>query len=258
MPHNYRENQRIALLYAQRIDRPRRDAVDYGVPPVPHMPRQPPAARNSAPTAWVAPAVPRLRLPDLYPDAPSKSPHHPYAMLFLDNLSSGACHPPPPPSHCPECKADAFLERAREKFPNAPAIVPDTDFKGPKVGAPVYVDFREEGSARDGILVTDILSFTANMIQPHYLLVRQPTGAIKVTLHIKGSEEMDNYEEVDDIIYANCAHRLITRFHLAWWLALAFRRLAQDKFRHTGNGLRLSGLYSADGIKWTAIAHFGR
>ncbi|KAJ7769831.1 hypothetical protein B0H16DRAFT_1452221 [Mycena metata] len=29
-----------------------------------------------------------------------------------------------------------------------------------------------------------------------------------------------------------------------------------DKFRHTGNGLRLSGLYSADGIKWIAIAHF--
>ncbi|KAJ7043775.1 hypothetical protein C8F04DRAFT_1229249 [Mycena alexandri] len=251
MPDNYRENQKIALEYAQRIDRPRRDAVDYGVPPAPHMPRHAHAAHISVPAAWVAPAVPRLRLPDLSPDAPSKSRNHPYAMLFLDNLGSGACHPPPPPSHCPECKADAFLESARQKVPNALTIVPDTAFKGPKVGAPVYVDFREPGNSYSGVLLVDILSFTAEMVQPHYLLVRQPAGAIKVTLRIEG------YEEVDDIIYANCAHRMITRFNLAWWLALAFRRLAQDKFRHTGNGLRLRGLYSADGIKWTAMACFG-
>ncbi|KAJ7184855.1 hypothetical protein C8R46DRAFT_1300387 [Mycena filopes] len=245
---DYRENQRIALLYAQNMDRPRRDAVDYGVPPVPHMPR--PTQTNRPPNPRATPL--RIALPDLSPDAPSKSPKHPYAMLFLDNLRSGATSVDPPlPAQCPECIADRFVERTRKQVPHAPRIEPDTEFKGPALGAPVYVNFCQPANATSGILVVDILGFNANMIQPEYLLVRHGMGPIKVTLRIEG------YDTVDDILYANCAHRSITRFNLAWWLAIALARFAKDKYQLSAEGLRLRGVYSPDGVTWTALARYG-
>ncbi|KAJ7148333.1 hypothetical protein C8R46DRAFT_1231343 [Mycena filopes] len=254
---DYRENQRIALF----------DAVNYGVPPARHThtprPTQPHRTHAHAPIPRTTGL--RVALPALFPDAPSKSPKHPYARLFLDNVRSGATtFDPPPPAQCPECIADDLLVRTRKQalgLPHAHSrIEPDrnTEFNlGPPAMAmgagPVQVTFCQPGNATSGILVDDILGFNANMIRPGDLPVHHGMGGpIKVTLHIEGP-----YETVDDILYANCAHRSITRFNLAWWLALAVKHLAHDKFRLGTDGLRLRGLHSSDGVTWTAIARYG-
>jgi len=148
---------------------------------------------------------------------------------------------------------DAYIEDIRLRYcPHSHPVVPDFEFKGPKPGHPVYVDFHYEGSGNGrGVLVSDILSFNANMIQPHYKLVRQPPGHIKLTLRI------DKVGEVEDILYANCAHRHITRFNLAWLLAFSFKRLAIQKFRLPVENLDLMFLYSADGSSnWIALARY--
>ncbi|KAJ7921150.1 hypothetical protein B0H13DRAFT_1866975 [Mycena leptocephala] len=257
MPDNYRENQAKALQYAAYLERteqrPRRNAVDYGVPQIHYdIPQTVYDPVRNVPPIFVTHAMRRRLppLPDLSEDAPSKWSNHPYAIMQLADFGSGHYSPAPPPSHCAECKMDAFIDARRKELPYASPLVPDTHFRGPKPGAPVFVDLHYEGSTDIGVYVSDIISFTATMTQANYMLVRQPLGPIKFTLMIEG------VGEIEDILYANCAHRPITRFNLAWVLAYSFRRLAEKTFRRDSRDLALRCLYSADGSKWTAVARF--
>lgn len=59
-----------------------------------------------------------------------------------------------------------------------------------------------------------------------------------------------------DILFANCIHRAITRFNLAWWLATHFRILVERGLQERIDDLQLLSLYSPDGIQWTATARF--
>jgi hypothetical protein len=70
-------------------------------------------------------------------------------------------------------------------LPYASPLVPDTHFRGPKPGAPVFVDLYYEGSTDMGVYVSDIISFTATIRQASYMLVRQPLGPIKFTLLVR-------------------------------------------------------------------------
>ncbi|KAJ6566678.1 hypothetical protein B0H19DRAFT_1374147 [Mycena capillaripes] len=240
MPHDYRKNQARALEYARILER--RGAVDYGVP----QPNMPPIFVTPSMCRGLAP------LPTLSDDAPSRWHRHPYAIMHLENYGTGNCPRPPHPSQCAECKMDTFIEAARQEYPNAVVVVPDIEFKGPKPGAPVFVNFHYEGDRNPGVLVTDVLAFNARMVQPHYMLVRQPLGPIKVTLRIEGSAG----GEVEDLLFANCMHRAITRFNLAWVLAFSFRVLAEKTFRLSVKDLALMCLYSRDGSEWIAVARY--
>ncbi|KAF7348747.1 hypothetical protein MVEN_01393800 [Mycena venus] len=192
-------------------------------------------------------------LPTLPSNAPSKSRDHPYATLRLEDIGSGNYRPAPPRSECAECKMDEYIQSLRRQFPQAPHV-PDAVHPNAKL-SPVIVciDFRYEGSdptSPHGVLVSDILSFRANMEQPHYMLVRQLSGPIKLKLKIEG------VGEVEDILYANCKHRGITRFNLAWVLAFSFKTLAQKTFGLGIDRLELTWLMFYEDTQWSAHARY--
>jgi hypothetical protein len=138
-----------------------------------------------------------------------------------------------------------------------------------KSGSLVIVDFNYVNSRAAGLYVTDILSFQANMVQPEYVLVRQGfTGPIKIKLFVRIIQflilpssfnplpQIEHVGEVEDILYANCAHRGITRLNLAWSLAFSFQRLVEKTFHRSAKDLVLLSLYSPDGVEWAASARY--
>ncbi|KAJ6451314.1 hypothetical protein C8R45DRAFT_91767 [Mycena sanguinolenta] len=199
----------------------RRGAIDMGSP------------QNWAPVRQfiqpvvVPPAVLRglPPLPALSPRAPSLWEDHPYTLLRLANLGSGNYQPPPLPSGCAECQMNEFVaseytKLTNEPFPVVPDSLPASKYIGPRRGE-MHVQFVSNSSTRPGVPVKDILRFTDDLKDPHYKLVQHKGGPIKLTLLIEGCEP------VEDILYANCCHREITRLQLAWALAFSFHRLAK-------------------------------
>ncbi|KAJ7339874.1 hypothetical protein DFH08DRAFT_938718 [Mycena albidolilacea] len=246
--------------------RPRRAALDYGLPQkwdtpkyVPPV-RFPPSPNGNArymPQRKTQPLhiTPVMRelpaLPTLSRDAPSLWSQHPYALLMLNQLGSGNCPSPPPPANCAECRLDAYTEAIRQRYSNSPSLTPEDKRSMSKSGSLVIVDFNYVNSRAAGLYVTDILSFKADVVQPEYVLVRQGfTGPIKIKLFI------EHVGEVEDILYANCAHRGITRLNLAWSLAFSFQRLVEKTFRRSAKDLVLLSLYSPDGVEWAASARY--
>lgn len=202
-------------------------------------------------------------------DAPSLWSQHPYALLMLNQLGSGNCPSPPPPANCAECRLDAYIEAIRQRYSNSPALAPEDKRRMSKSGSLVIVDFNYVNSRAAGLYVTDILSFQANMVQPEYVLVRQGfTGPIKIKLFVRIIQflilpssfnplpQIEHVGEVEDILYANCAHRGITRLNLAWSLAFSFQRLVEKTFRRSAKDLVLLSLYSPDGVEWAASARY--
>ncbi|KAF7367902.1 hypothetical protein MSAN_00855000 [Mycena sanguinolenta] len=252
-----------------RRDR-RRDAVDFG-PPVqntPHMVVRLDAHRdvvglglpqNSLPQylqpGVVPPAVLRglPPLPALSPHAPSLWAFHPYSFLGLASLGSGNLQPHPLPSTCAECKMDEVIASEYKKFtgepfPVAPDSMPVSKYIGPRRGE-MHVRFVSETTLRSGVLVTDLLRFK-DLKDPQYKLVQHKGGPIKVTLLIEGRSP------IEDIIYANCCHREITRLQLAWALACSFHRLAET-FGLSPEGLMLTLFASGNKrTTWTAYARY--
>ncbi|KAF8192243.1 hypothetical protein K438DRAFT_1970055 [Mycena galopus ATCC 62051] len=237
--------------------KPRRNAIDYGVPQV--MARPPVRllfitfsilVETRIQRSTAAPAV-RGALPplfDLSQDAPSRWDLHPYSVLQLAQLGSGNARSAPPPDQCAECRMDVFIENERRNYPASRPLVLDQTFRGPKPGAAVLVPFAYEGTRSPGVFVNDILEFKANMMQANYRLVRQAIGPIKVTLEIQG------VGEIQDVLYANCAHRVITRANLAWVLAFSFFRLATKTFGVSVDDLALLLLHCGSDGRWVAKA----
>ncbi|KAJ7624118.1 hypothetical protein DFH06DRAFT_1305256 [Mycena polygramma] len=282
MAHDYRKNQAIALEYARSIEcenvtedkgkssSPITEPVSVRPPiknsvsvprPIKKLAYVPPPITEpvsvTRTVTWLAPdsAPGPPRLPHLSRHAPSQWERHPYAKMRLKDLGSGHRIAPPHPSQCPECKMDAFVEDCRRVCSSSAAsVTPDNEYKGPKLGYKCWIDFKavdEKPLFQQGILVDDILMFNTNMVDAGQLVVRHSPGPIKVVL------EIQKVGKTHDIIYANCGHRPITRFNLAWILALSFRRLAEDKFKRSVKDLRLVGLYSNDSeTNWVAIARY--
>ncbi|KAF7348737.1 hypothetical protein MVEN_01392800 [Mycena venus] len=187
------------------------------------------APTMNMPPIFMTPAMQRQLpcLPTLPSNAPSKSRDHPYATMRLEDIGSGNYRPAPPRSECAECKMDEFIQSLRRQFPQAP----------PRS--------RRRASQRQ----TQSCD-RANMEQPHYMLVRQLSGPIKLKLKIEG------VGEVEDILYANCKHRGITRFNLAWVLAFSFKTLAQKTFGLSIDRLELTWLMFYEDTQWSAHARY--
>ncbi|KAF8162162.1 hypothetical protein K438DRAFT_1985284 [Mycena galopus ATCC 62051] len=223
------------------IYKPRRNAIDYGVPQV--MTSIQPI--SAAPAIRGAPPPPLF---DLSREAPSRWEFHPYSVLQLAQLGSGNYRSAPPPHQCAECCMDVFIENEGRNYPASRPLVPDDTFRGPRPGAAVLVHFAYEGTRSPGVFVNDILEFKANLMQANYRLMRQAMGPIKVTLEIQG------VGEVEDVLYANCAHRVVPRANLAWVLAFSFFRLATKTFGVSADDLALLLLHCGSDGRWVAKA----
>ncbi|KAJ7264545.1 hypothetical protein B0H12DRAFT_1102196 [Mycena haematopus] len=185
----------------------RRNALDYGTPAeialrtVDDMNRRnADARRNGLSVTFVArmahPPVPSLSRPllampawlaDLHPDAPSLHPRHPYTVLEFAQVGSGNHLPPPPHSHCAECKMDVFLaQQHRENFdPGCRPVVPDSESRAPQTGE-VSVTFAYEGQRVPGVFISDILRFKTNIAQAGQKLIRAGApGPMKITFHVR-------------------------------------------------------------------------
>ncbi|KAJ7638151.1 hypothetical protein B0H17DRAFT_1149209 [Mycena rosella] len=180
---------------------------------------------------------------------PSHDSLHPYRLLGLRPTGSGNYSPPPAPAHCAECRADSYIETVRERYANPVDVVPSSKFRGPACGNPVLIEFKAN---KHPALVADILDFRACMDRPGSKLLKHDPGPLQVTLQIEG------FPPVDDIVFATCAHRLITKFNLGWWLAFHLRALVEHEFRCSVDGMELLSLSSPDGNQWTALARYGR
>jgi hypothetical protein len=167
-----------------------------------------------------------------------------------------------PPSHCAECKAECQVTIAGQHY--GVTIVPDTMFLGPPGGGLLAVIF--------GALVSDILTFRKCISNPGHKLLRHRPGPLKISLYVRVPRspsliplilsrlqraQIVGTPMVEDELYASCAHRDITTFSLAWWLATHFRLLVEKHRGGSIEGLELLSLYSPDGEKWTASARYG-
>ncbi|KAJ6492056.1 hypothetical protein C8R45DRAFT_191301 [Mycena sanguinolenta] len=221
---------------------PRRNALDLGLPDPMWHPRPcgiPPAVLFGLPP-----------LPPLPPHAPSLWEKHPYSFLGLTRLGSGN-YPglPTDPSHCAECKMDKLIESEYTKHTRRPFPVVCPQHMEPR-DSEMDVPFIYEGESQPGVFLNDILHFKAKMMDPHHRLISHRYGnGIEFTLQIEG------YLGVQDILYLNCRHRQITRFHLAWILAFSFYRLAAQTFRLEAKDLALVAFVSLENrSKWVAYA----
>ncbi|KAJ7478189.1 hypothetical protein FB451DRAFT_1395975 [Mycena latifolia] len=238
----------------------RRNAVDFGAGENPQYSYPVSVGRYPNPYYVEDAVVERTAVPFPVKGAAAIAPiqgHlHPYELLGLNRSGSRNHRPHPSPSDCAECRADSYIAIARERYPNAVAVVPDGPLRSKishdglaiKFTPPRYSGCRpQEG----GVLVDDILNSRDCMLHPALKLLNQRyPGALNVTLHI------ENLCTVEDILLASCKHRMITNFNLAWWLAFHFRVLVQHELRRTIDGLELVRLYSPDGKKWLALARY--
>ncbi|KAJ7235733.1 hypothetical protein B0H12DRAFT_1141217 [Mycena haematopus] len=191
-------------------------------------------------------------LPALRPEAPSLQREHPYAVMRLAKLGSGNNYRPPPPStHCPECRMDDFIAHQRQKFSDQcyPPVVPAGEFGG--LGT--AITFQIEGHPTvPGVFLHHILRFKADIAQGGQTLIRtNGEGPMTIVFHIEG------VGMVKDIIYANCPHRAITRFNLAYALASGFYCLGKQVSDGAYKDLTLVSLeYDKYLTQWVALARF--
>ncbi|KAJ7198673.1 hypothetical protein B0H12DRAFT_580622 [Mycena haematopus] len=193
-------------------------------------------------------------LPALHPDAPSLRSDHYYRALGLLELGSGNYLPTPPPSHCAECTMDRYISHLYQQKPDRGCrpVVPDSGFHGVKGEAFVLFSYEAERGCRPrpGVFLPDILGFRANIAQAGQKLIRTGVpGPMLISFEIEG------LGKVQDIIYANCMHRPIMHFNLAFALSYAFFRLARFTYSVDPEKLALTSLISMKNCtEWVATA----
>ncbi|KAJ7142296.1 hypothetical protein C8R44DRAFT_865647 [Mycena epipterygia] len=230
----------------------RRNAVDYGTP----QDRQ---ERMRAQRPVTQPTIVHRLPPPVHASRlapPCQDVLHPYNFQrILAENSGNYVSPRRPQSNCAECKADYCIQVARSNHANPIVVIPDEFYKGPGPGEPTLIQFYPPSreNSRDGVWLPDILTFRNCIVQPGFKLLAHQPGPLKVALYIDGYPK---FKKVHDILFANCEHRAITRFNLAWWLATHFRIMVEHGLQESIDDLQLVSLYSPDSIQWTATARF--
>jgi hypothetical protein len=160
----------------------------------------------------------------------------------------------------------------QSRFPDT-LIVPTTDIwrgrhfdNGPD--HLIFVDFRPAHTQHApgyniGVSLADLLEFRAeHIVQPQYKLLRHGDGpllvefAIARLVRIPGPqrEQLQELLRFDDIVFANCRHRKITRFQLGFTLAYNFRFIIEKHLpEYNWRDFQLSKL-SWDGVNWRVLA----
>ncbi|KAJ7744072.1 hypothetical protein DFH07DRAFT_777226 [Mycena maculata] len=270
--------------YERQSPHTRRNAVDYSSPVAQPRLHSAPRGANTAP-AYSPAAQPRLYsaprganttlaytrplppttiapsqtvhqqapLPSISANAPSNRDSHPYRLLGLFNYRHDNDHPAPSPSECAECRADSYILTCSERFKNPFQVIPDTHYKGlpPEPRVPIFVDFNAIVKGDCSVPLTDILYFRDTMTLPGVKLLRHRPGPLKVSLTImRDWPARDTVVlSIDDILFGSCRHRDMTRFNVAWWLALHFRAIVEHmpEYALMTQDLRLDLLYSPMG-----------
>ncbi|KAJ7221781.1 hypothetical protein B0H12DRAFT_1224180 [Mycena haematopus] len=238
----------------------RRNAVDGALPAMllPSM-RSLLQQAPAPPTTRGMPVLP-VCLPALRAGAPSLYALHPYSSLGLRQVGSGNYLPPPPSTHCAECKMDLFIAHLHQKNLDRGCrpVVPDPQYRAANGDAFILFSYEGErgcrvaGQPRPGVLVADILGFNANIAGAGQKLVRAGVpGPMLVSFEIEG------LGKVPDVIYGNCMHRPITHFNMACALSLAFYCLARFTYSVDPRKLALTSLISTKNCtEWVASARF--
>ncbi|KAJ7123958.1 hypothetical protein C8R43DRAFT_1135751 [Mycena crocata] len=161
---------------------------------------------------------------------------------------------------CIPCKLEEQIDIARLHFPGASRVVPNAKFEGPHGRSVRLVEFKTVGrpvGEKEGVRVSDVLSFRSNMKAPGQQLLRD-LGPILVELVI------EHMGPVEDILFLGCEHghgtRYVTRFSLAYWLSYHLRALCENSLRlptKEVDNLYLYSLYYHDQKRrWYAGARF--
>ncbi|KAJ7458622.1 hypothetical protein FB451DRAFT_1372290 [Mycena latifolia] len=219
--------QRRDAIEIGHSQRQRRNAVDYGSLERQRTLTAPYPAHHVTPSRGQRAIVhrqipPRAMQP---PPAPSTPPTH---------WRSGNDPNPMHPDDCPECRGDLIVMDARLKTGKAPFFTREDEFRGPALGGPNLVPFGHT-TPHGAIfpLVDDILQFRDCIPLPGALLVEHRAGPMKVTLQI------DGIHSAEITLFANCQHRYITTFNLAWWLARRLCIFVEHGLQRTTAGLEL-------------------
>ncbi|KAJ7728147.1 hypothetical protein DFH07DRAFT_969951 [Mycena maculata] len=234
------------MLAVDRQQKQRRNAVDYGTPP---------ELQARIQSQGIS-SLRHARPSQLHPPATSQ----PFQPVYTPQgylIYPPAARPPPlqlqraqpiPPTQpkCPHCASDTQVEHQRSKCPTrGPAVVPDQKFTATPGTGPTCIIF-ESNTTKGGVALLDILGFRDCMNAPGAKILRYGLGPVPVVLHV-GAVELN----VKVAIPGNCAHRPITRFNLAYWIARAFRKQVANL-----TDLDLLSLSTADGMTWSAQARY--
>ncbi|KAJ7084557.1 hypothetical protein B0H15DRAFT_1023718 [Mycena belliarum] len=157
-----------------------------------------------------------------------------------------------PPAHaalrCEQCHADTIVEYERTRLhTRCPAVVPEPMGTLSAGRGAAAVVFESRSSGPGGVLVADILAFRDCLVHPGAHVLRASPGDVSVTLTVGN-------KTFSERIPGNCAHRHITCYNLAWWLAKHLKDDLDNEIR----GLYLLSMFTADGQTWTANARYSR
>ncbi|KAK6984049.1 hypothetical protein R3P38DRAFT_2807244 [Favolaschia claudopus] len=161
---------------------------------------------------------------------PSSSPTHPYTIFCLTHLSSGNTQPSPPPHACPECNMDLHIASAQLRhLPHSLSAVDDAARRRTPEDNEYMVTFDTGSfvSVTYGVPICDILAFRAKLRQPGARILPHDFGTGPITVALIKFKRRKRFE-IDDILYANCVHRRITRYNLAYTLACSLAELAKN------------------------------